>query len=75
MNIRLIGRHKNWNIHLFMFNIAKLTSSLFSDSIIDDVQETITSRINLVQTNTRIINRYNNWNVFQKIYFFQKAES
>ena len=75
MNIRLIGRHKNWNIRLFMFNIAKLTSSLFSDSIIDDVQETITSRINLVQANTRIINRYNNWNVFQKIYFFQKAES
>ena len=75
MNIRLIGRHKNWNIRLFMFNIAKLTSSLFSDSIIDDVQETITSRINLVQANTRIIDRYNNWNDFQKIYFFQKAES
>ena len=75
MNIRLIGRHKNWNIRLFMFNIAKLISSLFSDSIIDDVQETITSRINLVQANTRIIDRYNNWNVFQKIYFFQKAES
>ena len=75
MNIRLIGRHKNWNIRLFMFNIAKLTSSLFSDSIIDDEQETITSRINLVQTNTRIIDRYNNWIVFQKIYFFQKAES
>ena len=75
MNIRLIGRHKNWNIRLFMFNIAKLISSLFSDSIIDDVQETITSRINLVQANTRIIDRYNNWNVFQKIFFFQKAES
>ena len=75
MNIRLIGRHKNWNIRLFMFNIAKLISSLFSDSIIDDVQETITSRINLVQANTRIIDRYNNWNVFQKIYFFQNAES
>ena len=75
MNIRLIGRHKNWNIRLFMFNIAKLISSLFSDSIIDDVQETITSRINLVQANTRIIDRYNNWNVFQKIYFFKKAES
>ena len=75
MNIRLIGRHKNWNIRLFMFNIAKLISSLFSDSIIDDVQETITSRINLVQANTRIIDRYNNWNVFQKINFFQKAES
>ena len=75
MNIRLIGRQKNWNIRLFMFNIAKLISSLFSDSIIDDVQETITSRINLVQANTRIIDRYNNWNVFQKINFFQKAES
>ena len=75
MNIRLIGRQKNWNIRLFMFNIAKLISSLFSDSIIDDVQETITSRINLVQANTRIIDRYNNWNVFQKIFFFQKAES
>ena len=51
------------NIHLnecngvqHMFNIAKLTPSLFSDSLADDVQDPRTSRINLVQMNTRIIN-------------------
>ena len=58
------------NIHLnecngvqVMFNIAKLTPSLFFDSIVDDVQDPRTSRINLVQMNTRIIYRYKNWNI------------
>ena len=54
------------NIHLnecngvqHMFNIAKLTPSLFSDSILDEVQDP-----NLVQINTRTVDRHNNWNIF-----------
>ena len=46
-----------------MFNITKLTASLFPDSIVDDVQDLGTSRINLVQMNTRIIDRHQNWNI------------
>ena len=53
------------NIHLnecngvqHMFNIAKLTPSLFSDSIADEAQDP-----NLVQMNTRIIDRHKNWNI------------
>ena len=58
------------NIHLnecngvqHMFNIAKLTPSLFSDSVADDVQDPRMSHINLVQINTRIIDRHKNWNI------------
>ena len=46
-----------------MFNITKLTPSFFSDSIIDDVKDLRTSRIYLVQMNTRIIDRHENWNI------------
>ena len=46
-----------------MFNSTKLTPSLFSDSIVDDVQDLRTSRINLVHLNTRIIDRHKNWNI------------
>ena len=46
-----------------MFNITKLTASLFPDSIVDDVQDLGTSRINLVQMNTRLIDRHQNWNI------------
>ena len=46
-----------------MFNITKLTPSFFSDSIIDDVKDLRTSRIYLVQMNTRIIDRLENWNI------------
>ena len=59
------------NIHLnecngvqHMFNIAKLTPSLLSDSIVDDLHDPRTSHINLVQMNTRIIDRHKNWNIF-----------
>ena len=59
------------NIHLnecndvpHMFNIAKFSPSLFSDSIVDDVHDPRTSRINLVQMNTRIIDRHKNWNTY-----------
>ena len=45
-----------------MFNIAKLTPSLFSDSIVDGVQD-------LVQMNPRIIDRHKNW----KILLFKEA--
>ena len=58
------------NIHLnecngvqHMFNIAKLAPSLLSDSIVDDLHDPRTSRINLVQMNTRIIDRHKNWNI------------
>ena len=52
------------NIHInecngvqHIFNIAKLVSSLFSDSIVDNLQDPRTSRIHLVQMNTIIIDR------------------
>ena len=46
-----------------MFNITKVTPSLFSDSTVDDVPDLRTSRINLVQMNTRITDRHKNWNI------------
>ena len=46
-----------------MFNINKLTPSPFSDSIPVDVRDLRTSRINLAQMNTRIIDRRKNWNI------------
>ena len=46
-----------------MFNIAKLAPSLFSDSIVDDVQDSRKSSINLVQMNTRITDRHKNWSI------------
>ena len=58
-----------FNIHLNEYNgvqhmfIVKLTPSLFSDSIAEDVQDPRTSCINLVQMNTRIIDRHKNWNI------------
>ena len=47
-----------------MLIIAKLTLPLFSDSSVDDAHDPRTSRINLVQMNTRIIDRYKTWNIF-----------
>ena len=46
-----------------MFNITKLTLSLFSDSIVDDVHDPRTSGINSVQMSTRIIDHHKNWNI------------
>ena len=46
-----------------MFSIAKLPPSLFSNSIVDDVQDPRTSGINLVQMNSRIIDRHKDWNI------------
>ena len=46
-----------------MFNIAKLTPSLFSDSVVDDIQNLTASHINLVQMNTRIIDHHQNCNI------------
>ena len=43
--------------------MTKLTPSLFSDSIVDDVYDPRTSRINSVQMDTRIIDRHKNWNI------------
>ena len=43
-----------------MFNIAKLTPSLFSDSTVDNVQDPRTSRTNLVQMITRTIDHHKN---------------
>ena len=50
----------------YMFRIAKLAPSLFFDSIVDDVQDPRTSRINLVQMNIRIIDRHRSWNIASK---------
>ena len=47
-----------------MFHISKLTQSLFSDSIVDGLQDPRTSHINLVQMNTKIIDYHENWNIF-----------
>ena len=47
-----------------MFNIAKLTPLLLSDSTVDDIQDPRTSRIKLVQMKTRIIDRHKNWYIF-----------
>ena len=59
------------NIHLnecsgiqHMFNIAKLTPSLFSYGIFDDVQDPRTSHKSLVQMNTKITDHNKNWNIF-----------
>ena len=46
-----------------MFEIGKLTPSLLTNNIIDDEFDLRSSRINLVQMNTRIIDRHKNWNV------------
>ena len=43
-----------------MFNINKLTPSLFSDISVDDVQDLRTYRITLVQMNTKIIDGHKN---------------
>ena len=60
-----------------MFNITKLTPSLFSDSITDDVQDLRTSSINLVQMNIRIIDRHKNWNIvlFKEAIYNQRKET
>ena len=60
-----------FNVHLkqckgvqHMLIIDKLTLPLFSDSIVDDAHDPRTSRINLVQMNTRIIDCHKTWNIF-----------
>ena len=46
-----------------MFEIGKLTPSLLTNNVIDDEFDLRSSHINLVQMNTRIIDRHKNWNV------------
>ena len=46
-----------------MFKIGKLTPSLLTNNIIDDEFDLRSSRVNLVQMNTRIIDHHKNWNV------------
>ena len=45
-----------------MFEIGKLTPSLLTNNIINDKFDLRSSGINLVQMNTRIIARHENWN-------------
>ena len=45
-----------------MFEIGKLTPSLLTNNIINDEFDLRSSRVNLVQMNTRIIDRHKNWN-------------
>ena len=46
-----------------MFEIGKLTPSLLTNNIIDDEFDLRSSRINLVQMNTQIIDHRKNWNI------------
>ena len=46
-----------------MFELGKLTPSLLANNIIDDEFDLKSSHVNLVQTNTRIIDRHKNGNV------------
>ena len=46
-----------------MFEIGKLTPSLLTNNSINDEFDLRSSRINLVQLNTQIIDRHKNWNV------------
>ena len=46
-----------------MFEIGKLTPSLLTNNIIDDEFDLRSSRVSLVQMNTRIIDRHKIWNV------------
>ena len=46
-----------------MFYIAKLIPSLLSGSIIDDVHDSRTSPINLVQMFKRLIDCHKHWNI------------
>ena len=46
-----------------MFNNAKLTPSVFSDSIVSNAEDPKSSRINLVQMNARITDCHKIWNI------------
>ena len=60
----VVFHHLNENIGVqHMFEIGKLTPSLLINNIIDDEFDLRSSRVNLVQMNTRIIDRHKNWNV------------
>ena len=53
----------------YMFEIGKLTPSLPTNNIIDDEFDLRSSCVNLVQMNTRIIDRHKNW----KVLLFKEA--
>ena len=46
-----------------MFDIGKLAPSLFTNNLIDHELDLRSTRINLVQMNTQIIDRHRNWNI------------
>ena len=46
-----------------MFDIGKLTPSLFTNNLIDHELDLRSTRINLVQMNTQITDRHKNWNI------------
>ena len=46
-----------------MFEICKLTPSVLTNNIIDDELDLRSRSINLLQINSRIIDRHKNWNV------------
>ena len=47
-----------------MFETGKVTTSLLTNNIIDAEFDLKSSHVNLVQINTRIIDRHKNWNVY-----------
>ena len=46
-----------------MFSIAKLTSPQIPDGTVNDVWDSRTSNVNLVQMNTKIIDSHKNWDI------------
>ena len=46
-----------------MFDIGKLAPSLFTSNLIDHELDLRSTRINLVQMNSQIIDRHKNWNI------------
>ena len=59
-----MGNHLNESIGIqLMFEICKLTPSVLTNNIIDDELDLRSRSINLLQINSRIIDRHKNWNV------------
>ena len=59
-----MGNHLNESIGIqHMFEICKLTPSVLTNNIIDDELDLRSRSINLLQINSRIIDRHKNWNV------------
>ena len=64
MLTNVVFKHLNECIGVqHMFEFVKLNPSLLTNNIIHDEFDLRSSRVNLVQMNTRIIDRHKKWNV------------